>query len=66
MKHFILSIAIILSIVGCGSTPSKPSTPTKFEADKKIGVPEGCYNLKREVEKYNKENPDKPQKVADC
>ena len=63
MKYFILCIAIMLSTQGCGSTPAKP---TPFEADKAIGVPQGCHDLKKETEKYNKENPEKPKKIADC
>lgn len=57
-------IAISMLLVTACSTQQKPPTPFEI-GTKKIEIM-GCEKLKREVEEWNKSNPNKTQKVADC
>jgi len=58
MKYCLL--LILLVVTSCGGN----TKPTPFTAGKPAGVPQGCKDLRQEVEEYNKTHDKKH--VADC
>ena len=64
MKH--IMILTVLFILGCASSPVNPPEPTPFVVGKtKVNVV-GCTQLHKEVNEWNKANPDKEPRIADC
>lgn len=60
MKKIILFLVLLL-VSGCNQEPAQPG---KFEPKGEIGVPEGCLDLRKEVEEYNKTH--QVKRKADC
>lgn len=56
---------LIVSVLLLTACSPKPKDPTPFVAGEKKAVVYGCEKLKKEVEEWNKKNPDN-KKVADC
>ena len=65
--RILIIILLVITLVACGTNPSKKRlTPTPFQTTDQTIKLQGCEDLKKRVAKWNKENPDKEPKKADC
>lgn len=63
MKYIII-ILLALSLVSCESAPRKQ--PTQFVLTEKTLSLKGCNDLHKRVKEWNKNNPNKEPRIADC
>ena len=63
MKYIIIAI-LTVTLISCGTTQRKQPTP--FTTTEKTLKLKGCVDLHKAVKVWNKANPDKKPKKADC
>lgn len=56
----------IVVLLGCAPSNVSQKEPTPFVVGEQRVIVTGCEKLKKEVEQWNKDNPDKQPKKADC
>lgn len=64
MKH--LGLICVVVLLGCAPSNVTKKEPTPFVVGQQRVIVTGCEQLKKEVEEWNKNNPSKTPKKADC